>query len=477
MIPTEPQDDTAAEMPDDAAAPVQPDPDRPPEAQPEPEGESDEEWMRRFIEENIHLASPRVVRPPEPPPQPWDGPRSQWKVPDHLSMPHPKGGYMAMALMSRTMDDLDEVTGGTRAATYEEVDKYFGHALIAEGLVPFTYTANEAIHWWKAGGYRVLGGGSAYPSPSLSAGPSSLAYDGARDAGTAFMVDPPAGNQAQLRPAVLFNEKPRAFAATPVEDITPAFTDDARGPLTTISSARNMARNPLSDMGERMIHDLNEGRAKLKDDLKMGAAKVAATLLNLNSKAANMLADSMRGPHSRDLTQGERRRVVEAFGSMIDLSDVKIVIGAGNNPIAKSAFGIGQNPAITIGNTVYINPDKVHGAYARYSSDFSKTDKGVEHLIHELYHVVQYQRHGFEDFGIRYGTEEAVFGPSSDEIFDRQAVYDYDKRSRKFDKETIEGQAEMAGRYAGLHAANKPWTWAERRQLEIRLEGSGIYGF
>jgi len=126
------------------------------ETPPEPEEETDEEWARRFVEENAHLAPPPLVRPPAPPPQPWDGPRSQWKVPDHLSMPHPNGGYMAMALLSRTMDDLDEVTGGKRAATYEEVDKYFGHALIAEGLVPFTYTADEAIRWWKAGGYRVL---------------------------------------------------------------------------------------------------------------------------------------------------------------------------------------------------------------------------------------------------------------------------------------------------------------------------------
>jgi len=133
---------------------------RPPETPAEPEDETDEEWARRFVEENAHLAPPPLVRPPAPPPQPWDGPRSQWKVPDHLSMPHPNGGYMAMALLSRTMDDLDEVTGGKRAATYEEVDKYFGHALIAEGLVPFTYTADEAIRWWKAGGYRVLGAAS-----------------------------------------------------------------------------------------------------------------------------------------------------------------------------------------------------------------------------------------------------------------------------------------------------------------------------
>jgi hypothetical protein len=86
-------------------------------------------------------------------------------------MPHPKGGYMAMALMSRTMDDLDEVTGGKRAATYEEVDKYLGHALIAEGLVPFTYTADEAIRWWKAGGYKVLGGAAGTAEPDGTSAP------------------------------------------------------------------------------------------------------------------------------------------------------------------------------------------------------------------------------------------------------------------------------------------------------------------
>jgi hypothetical protein len=63
MIPTDPQDDTAVDTPDGGSAPVQPDPNRPPEAPAEPEDESDEAWMRRFIEENIHLASPPVVRP------------------------------------------------------------------------------------------------------------------------------------------------------------------------------------------------------------------------------------------------------------------------------------------------------------------------------------------------------------------------------------------------------------------------------
>jgi hypothetical protein len=151
--------------PDADAAPAEADPNRPPEAPPAPEEETNEQWMHRFIAENAHLARPRPERPPPPPPSPWDGPISSWKVPDHLSLRHRNGGYMAMALLSRAMDDLDEVTGGTRAATYEEVDKYFGHALIAEGLVPFTYTADEAIRWWKSGGYKVLGNQSIPHGP------------------------------------------------------------------------------------------------------------------------------------------------------------------------------------------------------------------------------------------------------------------------------------------------------------------------
>ena len=155
--------------PDADAAPAEAAPNRPPEPRPEPEEETDEQWRLRFIEENQHLARPRPERPPAPPPSPWDGPSSTWKVPDHLSLRHPKGGYMAMALLSRTMDDLDEITKGERAATYEEVDKYLGHALIAEGLVPFTYTADEAIRWWKAGGYKVLGSTPIVPPPAEAA--------------------------------------------------------------------------------------------------------------------------------------------------------------------------------------------------------------------------------------------------------------------------------------------------------------------
>ncbi|WCM27192.1 hypothetical protein NDN01_24950 [Sphingomonas sp. QA11] len=269
MIPTDPQDDLATATSDAVTAPGEAELNRPPDAPPAPEEETDEQWMHRFIEENAHLARPRPERPPAPPPSPWDGPPSTWKVPDHLSMRHPKGGYMAMALMSRTMDDLDEVTKGERAATYEEVDKYLGHALIAEGLVPFTYTADQAIRWWKSGGCKVLGSSpESVSGPSLAASApatTSMTNDATPDdvsgaqgaitpessadinfngmpiddgidpaqanirstrsagaphlANAAFMVDHGGDASTRPSPAVHFTTKPTPFdAAAPVED-------------------------------------------------------------------------------------------------------------------------------------------------------------------------------------------------------------------------------------------------------------------
>jgi hypothetical protein len=43
-----------------------------------------------------------------------------------------RGGNMSMRVLSRAMQDLDLVTGGTRAATYDEVDEYVGRAIKTE---------------------------------------------------------------------------------------------------------------------------------------------------------------------------------------------------------------------------------------------------------------------------------------------------------------------------------------------------------
>jgi hypothetical protein len=76
MIPTEPQHDDAADMPDAARVPDEVAAMVPPDAPPALEEETDEQWRLRFIEENRHLLRPRPERPPPPPPSPWDGPPS-----------------------------------------------------------------------------------------------------------------------------------------------------------------------------------------------------------------------------------------------------------------------------------------------------------------------------------------------------------------------------------------------------------------
>lgn len=103
----------------------------------------------------------------------------------------------------------------------------------------------------------------------------------------------------------------------------------------------------------------------------------------------------MRGPNARELTSGEYGLLQDAFGSSIDLSNVRIVNGSGYNPDALTAFEIGGNPAITEGNTVYINPASKNGIPLYYSADLSTSPDGIRTLLHEFTHVFQYQQLGF----------------------------------------------------------------------------------
>ena len=54
-----------------------------------------------------------------------------------------RGGNMAMRVLSRAMQDLDVVTGGTRAATYDEVDEYVGRAIRIEQALEGAAIANQ----------------------------------------------------------------------------------------------------------------------------------------------------------------------------------------------------------------------------------------------------------------------------------------------------------------------------------------------
>ncbi len=199
------------------------------------------------------------------------------------------------------------------------------------------------------------------------------------------------------------------------------------------------------------------------DQLERLADAVSERLAALPHGAADALADSMRGDRARPLTPDERSAVRAAYGNRVDLDNVRIVNGAGYSPAAHAAFRIGGNPAITIGDTIYLAPRS-------YSSDLGQPGAERELLLHEFAHVVQYEEMGYGSFGAKYASDLAAHGG------DRNAVYRYDERQTTFAQETIEGQAEMVGDYARVRESTRPEDQAKIRDLERRLEGTGIYG-
>src|SRR5205823_5934454 len=89
---------------------------------------------------------------------------------------------------------------------------------------------------------------------------------------------------------------------------------------------------------------------------------------------------------SRSPTAGEVALLRRLFGGSISY-DQRLVDGAGMNPAAGIAIGIGRAQGITLGNTIYFNP-------AQYEDDFSLSTRGGQGLLaHEYTHIWQYQTH------------------------------------------------------------------------------------
>lgn len=209
--------------------------------------------------------------------------------------------------------------------------------------------------------------------------------------------------------------------------------------------------NPI-DLARRGIQELREAADAIGDKLR-----------SLPHKAADALADSMRGDKARTLTPAERSAITAAYGDRVDLDKVRIVDGPGDSPAAHAAFKIGGNPAITIGNTIYLDS-------AHYSGDLGQPGAERALLIHEFSHVVQYKELGYGSFASKYAND------LKEHDFDRNEVYRYDQRETTYAQETIEGQAEMVGDYARLRGSTLPQDQATIRDLEQRLAGTGIYG-
>lgn len=217
---------------------------------------------------------------------------------------------------------------------------------------------------------------------------------------------------------------------------------------------------PLPDL-PNPIDLARAGLERLQD----AAQALGDKLRSLPNEAANRLADSMRGDKARTLTEDEKAQVREAFGPDVDVDGVRIVNGPGDNPAAHAAFKVGGNPAITIGNTIYLNPET-----NSYSPDLGQGGTETGLLIHEFTHVEQYRDMGFGSFGQKYASD------LKEHDFDRNEVYRYDQRDTTYGQETIEGQAEMVGDYAEIRNSTDPADQAKIADLEKRLEGTGIYG-
>ncbi len=201
------------------------------------------------------------------------------------------------------------------------------------------------------------------------------------------------------------------------------------------------------------------------DDVQRAAAAVVV-LRQLPHHLADMLADSWRGPSARVLTANERLAIADVFGVRARPELLRIVDGAGQCAIAAAAFRNG-NPAITVGNTIYLNPVSKWPVRDLAGDD---TGDDLELLMHEVTHTIQYRELGFAVFLARYGSDMAAVRGDANEM------YRYWRRSRPFDREMLEGQAEMVGNYTTLRHVRDPKLQPRQADLRRRLRGTGYHG-
>jgi len=239
-------------------------------------------------------------------------------------------------------------------------------------------------------------------------------------------------------------------------------------PIDPLQFARRLLSQAENMLVDRAIHGLTSltvgAVASGMHAIERRAADTMTMLARLPHALANRIADLDRGPGARPLTAGEIRLATEAHGWRTSPHAVRIVRGPGRSDIAAIAFWKG-NPAITIGNTIYIKAD-----HDVNHADLSTTPKGAELMVHEFTHVVQYATLGFTGFGARYAAELARHHGNPDEL------YDYKHRKLDYRHETLEGQAEMAGNFGRHRHSATPQGRAVAAAAGAKLRGTGVYG-
>lgn len=235
-----------------------------------------------------------------------------------------------------------------------------------------------------------------------------------------------------------------------------------------IDNARRLLAAGERELFDRLIAAGSTGTIAVTSSIRGNIAGTIDSVMILLGKLphalANAIVDMDRGTAARRLTIGETAQVAEAFGTRIQPQQVRVVRGAGLSLFAHGAFLHG-NPAITIGNTIYIKSD-LSVAHA----DLSTMPLSIELLLHEYTHVVQYATLGFCGFGRRYLIELRANGNDPDKL------YKYADRNRDWRHETLEGQAEIVGDYARARLSpNNPNSRKTAEMLRGKLRGTGIY--
>lgn len=165
------------------------------------------------------------------------------------------------------------------------------------------------------------------------------------------------------------------------------------------------------------------------------------------------MANALRG-----LTEGEIALAETVFPDPLPYGRIRLMEGAGGNPIAALAFRTG-NDAITLRNSIYFA--------SGLSEDFATAAIAAQELfLHELTHVWQFARSGVLPFLGRYGLNLASVG------FRPRRAYDYGP-GQPFARARLEAQAAMIGHY---HRARKEGDERLIRLLEGNLRASGFYG-
>lgn len=244
-------------------------------------------------------------------------------------------------------------------------------------------------------------------------------------------------------------------------------------PFPSLPDPFEIARRALTRLEnallDRVVKAGSTAVATTVDGARHNMSAVAGEVMTLLGKLphtlANGIVDLDRGTGARRLTGTEMQLVVEAYGARVAPADVRIVRGAGLSVFATIAFMHG-NPAITIGNTMYLKSDLNEIDYA----ELSNTMRGLELLLHEYTHVVQYATLGFGAFGKRYVAELRAHHNDPNEL------YAYETRNNDWQHETLEGQAQIVGDYTkARHAAANPMNSRLADQLRAKLAGTGIY--